>query len=287
METERPDPFRYHDATQFLSDFLNYKRTSDAEFSVRRLAKNAGVSIGYISNILHGKRRLTPKGLKKLVGHLALNRAEAAYIARLSEATLSTSLEERKKALSRLQRFHQYSELNPKDSELFRYFSKWYHLAIREMATLPGFKLDAKWIQGRLKTTVKLEELESALEFLVGAGFLKRSDRGRVERPTKRLEAHSAVLSVAMTQFHQQTLALAANALTDTPSAERHYLAHTFAVSRSDFDKARDILNEALEKIAKLGGTGPKLESVYQVSMTLYPWTRAPADPGADGGAND
>lgn len=277
MESARPDPFRYHDPTQFLADFVNYKRTTDTDFSVRGLAKSAGVSVGYISNILHGKRKLTAKGLKKLVAHLSLNRAETAYIARLSEATLSTSIEQRKKALSHLQRFRQYSELNPRDSELFRYFSRWYHLAIREMATWPGFELDPKWIQGRLKQTVKLEELASALEFLVGAGFISVNAHGKAERPTKRLEAHTSVLSVAMTQFHQQTLSLASDALTDTPADDRHYVAHTFSVSRADFEKARDIIDEAIEKISKLGGRGPDLSAVYQCTMTLYPWTRKPS----------
>ncbi|HEX4925270.1 MAG TPA: TIGR02147 family protein [Bdellovibrionales bacterium] len=277
MET-RPDPFKYHDATQFLGDFISYLKKTESGFSVRSLAENADVSTGYVSNVLHGSRRLTNKGLRKLLGSMSLTKAEESYLLKINQVQRAQKNRERVSALHLLQRFRNYSALNPNESQHFRYFSKWYHAAIRELAAVPGFSLDANWIRQRLKYPVMTSEIEKAVGFLLEAGFLAIGKNGRVTAPEKRIEGHSRVLSAALTQFHQQMFELAKQSMDRTHDSARSVMAHTFAIPTGRLEQAKEIARRAIEDIARLEDKNVDPDAVYQFSMALFPLSKTPAE---------
>lgn len=268
-----PELYSYHDHLGFLRDWLAYRKASQPGFSIRTLARESGLSAGYLPLVLAGKRTLTLKALTKLSPHLGLSKPERSYFEALVMLGTTDSQKVRLEALEKMKRFRSYQKSNPRELEAYEYLTHWYYVAIREMASLPGFEATPEWIAPRLKFGVPLHEIKSAIEFLKARGYLRN--------PDKSIECVGGVYKVALTQFHHELLELAARSINDTPSTERNIQGHTVALSQEQFKKASAILDEALEKIRALGqkqddGEEPDTGGmrIFHAELALFPLTR-------------
>jgi uncharacterized protein (TIGR02147 family) len=276
IAAQRPDVYRYHDYRAFLKDWIAYRKTVRAGYSMRTLATEAKLASGYLPPVLSGARDLSMKALLKILPILGLNRPEQNYLESLVRLQISDSQEGRIAAVARMRRSSAYQRRNPNEAELFEYMSRWQYIAIREMAALPGFKADPDWIRSRLKTPVPAAEIEQALRFLGKHGYLNVLDDGTVAPPKEQIECAGGVYKVALTQYHRQMFGLAAESIDNSTAAERDLVGHTLVISDSKFEKARKILHEALDRIRDLGGAtdGEGDSSVYHVELALFPLTK-------------
>lgn len=228
--------------------------------------------------VLNGSRRLSPEQLAKLVPALKLERSEASYLEWLIAVVESDSPEAQLEALKKIQRFRRYRNLNPLEIETYRYLQHWYHIAIRELAQIPGFQLDPKWIQQTLRYKVSLPEIKNAVEFLIDHGFLTVDSQGRFIKPEKLIQCKTGVLKPALTKFHTEMLNLAATSITETPSEERNISAYTCAIPADHVDAAKQILNEAREKIIALSQAAETSDTVYHFGFLAFPLTNKMGD---------
>src|SRR5690606_1478920 len=128
---------------------------------------------------------------------------------------------------------------NPRELEAYRYLTHWYYVAIREMASLPGFRAEPRWVAPRLRGGVSVKEAEQALEFLREFGFLREQPDGSVALADKDIKCIGGVYRLALAQFHREMLALISRLLPRTPREERFVAGHTFAIPRSRFPELR------------------------------------------------
>lgn len=270
-KSERPDLFRYHDYREFLVDWFAYLKSSQKRFSLRSLARAAGVASGYLPMVLSGKRSLSSNNLAKLSKHLALSASERSFLESLRALAETDSPEVRRDALERIQRFEGYRDRNQAEVEVYRYLTHWYYVAIREMANLPDFVADPHWIQERLTMHVPLAEVEAALGFLLENGYLSKGESGQVKPTQKRLNCSGGVFRVALSQFHREILDLAGKSIETVPSAERSLTGHTIALSEEGFAQARAILDETIERIAKLPKAGEEAKRIYHFELLGVP----------------
>lgn len=275
--TSVPDIYSFHDYRQFLREWLQHLK-SEHRLSTRQVAKSSGVSESYLSMVLNGSRRLSADQLAKLVPALKLERSEASYLEWLITVVDADSPEEQLEALKKIQRFRRYRNLNPLEIETYRYLQHWYHIAIRELAQIPGFQLDAKWIQQALRYKVSLPEIKSAVEFLVEHGFLIVDQEGKFIKPDKLIQCKTGVLKPALTKFHTEMLTLAATSISEIPSEERNISAYTCAIPAENVDAAKRILNEAREKIIALSQQCSGSNTVYHFGFLAFPLTNKMGD---------
>lgn len=272
-----PDIYSYHDYRQFLREWLQHLKV-EHRLSTRQIAKASGVSESYLSMVLNGSRRLSAEQLAKLVPSLKLERSEASYLEWLIDVVESDSFETQLEALKKIQRFRRYRNLNPLEIETYRYLQHWYHIAIRELAQIPGFQLEPKWIQQALRYKVSLPEIKSAIEFLIDHGFLSVDDQGRFIKPDKLIQCKTGVLKPALTKFHTEMLNLAATSISETSSEERNISAYTCAIPADHVDAAKQILNEAREKIIALSRAAEASDTVYHFGFLAFPLTNKMGD---------
>lgn len=272
--SKRPDVFGYHDFGTFFRDWLSFLKVSRPGFSLRSLAKEAGVATGYLPMVLSGKRKLSTKAWVKISAHLGTNQSEKAYLNSLQSLGEADSHSAQLEVVEKLQRFQGYKKQNPKEMEAYRYLTHWYYVAIREMAVLPDFKPDPKWIQGKLLNEVSLHEVKKALDFLVKNGFLELKKNGEVSQREKSVECEGGVYRLLLGKFHREMLQLASRSTENTPSPNRKLGGHTLAISENHFDSVKAILDEALEKINQLGIKEETTTAIYHVALAAFPLTR-------------
>ncbi|MBL7688859.1 MAG: helix-turn-helix domain-containing protein, partial [Bdellovibrionaceae bacterium] len=125
------NPFKMDvDIRKFLNEELQKRKSKNSGLSLRTFAKKVGVSHSTLSQILSGKRTLTEKTLKQILGGLSL------------DATLEKRL---------LQTF----EKNPAcfmevTDQALMMTNAWYYDAILELTLVQGFQSDEEWIAHQL-----------------------------------------------------------------------------------------------------------------------------------------
>jgi uncharacterized protein (TIGR02147 family) len=272
--TQRPEIFGYHDHLEYLRDWLAFKKASQSDFSLRTLAKQAGLAAGYLPMVLGGKRPLTGKALARLLPYLGLDASEQSFLEHLLVFGTSESQEARFAAHERMKRFGDYRKQNRPETEVSEYLTHWYYVAIREMAALADFEADPLWIQRRLRFPVGLKEIKEALAFLLESGFLEKAADGSVRPPAKALDCTMRVFGVSLTKFHREALELAGKAIENTPAEQRNVQGHTFAIREENYAKANAIVENAIRQLVELTEAETRGDSIYHLEVALFPLTR-------------
>jgi uncharacterized protein (TIGR02147 family) len=266
----RPDVFSYQDYKHFLRDYFHYRKLKDPEFSTRALATAAQISNGYLSTILNTSQQITEKALNKILPELGLLQTEESYLRLLCRISQVADHQDRADAVRKIKRYKKFAKLNPKESLVLNYFSKWYTPAIREMASLPEFQPNPKWIQENLSFMVPLSEIAKALEFLFEHKLIRFRADGRFESSGERIECEGNIHRLVLTQAYQQIFDLAGDSIDNIEREKRNLRAHMVSLSDESFAKARTIMDDALESIAKLDTQGAA-EQTYQFLLLGFP----------------
>ena len=271
---ERPNIFQYHDYREFLRNWLAYLKASQLGFSLRELAHKSGISVSNISMCLSGSRNLSHKSLIKLGPSLGLKPNERNYLENMITLGNADSQEVRVEAFRRMNRFPAHKKNNTSETEVFRYLTHWYYVAIREMAALPDFSTDPSWIQTRLRFHVEIKDIQTALDFLLANKYLEKLPDGTIRPPQKPLDCRGGVYRLALTQFYQEMLALAGKSIENTPNEKRSIQSYTLAVDNKNFDAIRKILDRAYEEVRTLAQESSSADSIYHLELALFPLTR-------------
>jgi uncharacterized protein (TIGR02147 family) len=270
----KPDLYAYPDYRAFLRDWFAHLKGAESGFSLRDLARTAGLASGYLPSILSGRIGLTAKALQKLAPHLRLSGSELSYLELLRTVAEADQHSTRVRALAKIQKHQEFRRSNPREFEVFQYLSVWLRVAIREMAAVRGFRLEAEWIRKQFKHSVTLQQVRDALEFLLDHGFLVRSKGGKVSFPEKTLNCMDIVYRTALRQFHRDMLHLGGEALDNTPIDQRFVVGHTVGISAGTYPRIQGILEKTLQEIADITRTEKNSEAVYHVALAAFPLTQ-------------
>ncbi len=277
----KPNIQDYHDYLEFLKDWTNYLKDQEKGFSLRKIAKEAGIASGYLPMCFSRKRKLSYKTFEKIKPFLKLSIKELRYLDLLKTIAESETPKERVQALTDLQKLKDYKENHHSELEAHQYLSNWYYVAIRELVNLPEFKNDPTWIQERLRGRVSQKQIIDAIQFLLKYEFVLKDESGKFRVAEKQLSCHEGVYKISLGEFHRQMLDIAKISIDVVSREERLLLGHTAALSKDQYDKIQEILKEAINKIENVDETTQTETEVYQIEVAAFPLTKkSSADSG-------
>lgn len=273
--SSKPNIQGYHDYLEYLKDWVEYLRSVDTEFSLRKVAKEAKMASGYLSMCFNRKRKLAEKSYQKIKPLLKIAGKEERYLDLLRIVAESEDPKLRVNALTSLQKMKDYRSANRSELEVHQYLSKWYFVAIREMVKMPEFSGREEWIQERLRGRISQKEISEALQFLVEFGFVSKSENGVYSVAEKQLNCEEGVYKLSLGEFHRQMLDLAKSSIEETPRDQRILLGHTVTLSRENFEKVKKILSETIEQVEVLENL-PQAQGmeVYHIELAAFPLTK-------------
>ena len=270
----KPNIQNYHDYLEFLKDWTEYLKEQERGFSLRKIAKDAGIASGYLPMCFSRKRKLSLKFYEKIKPFLKLSIKEKRYLDLLRVIAESEIPNERVHALTGLQKLKDYKENHHSELEAHQYLSRWYYVAIRELVNLPDFKNEPAWIQERLRGRISQKEISEGMQFLINYGFVLKSSTGKFQVAEKQLSCHEGVYKISLGEFHRQMLDIAKNSIEDVSREERILLGHTVALSKEQYDKIQVILKEAINKIETVDNSSQPGSEVYQIEVAAFPLTK-------------
>ncbi len=270
----RPNIFAFHDYREYLLAWIEFKKLQDPKFSLRTFSDQVGVSPAYISMVTKGLRPLSLEALKKTKKVISLSASESSFLRQLMILADSTDPQEKTQALRRIQKFKEYKEIHAQEFETFRYMTKWYYVAIRELALRTDFVADPFWIQKQFRLKLSIKQIEEGLEFLQAHGFVTIDKKGRATARDKNIDCLGGVFKLSLASFHKQMFENAAASIHNATAKERLVLGHTFLMSGPGYDQAATILQEAFAKIQELEQKDVGADRLYHVGFSAFPMTK-------------
>lgn len=244
----------------FLQNEFIDRCRKNGSYSLRSFARTLKVSPAALSEMINGKRPITPK-----------TKAKIALLLRLSPEQLNQI----DGAPFRTKPALQYDQMTV---DSFALIADWYHFAIMELLALKNFKEDIRWISHTLSITPT--EATIALERLLRLGLLKRDSKGKLKDGTSGFTTslNKGQTSEAAQRFQKQALQKAIDAIGQVPLEYRDNTSMTFAINTEDLDKARQKIEAFRREMNAFFQLAASFDEVYQLSVALFPLSRAASE---------
>jgi uncharacterized protein (TIGR02147 family) len=271
--------FEYLDYRVFLSDFYKQQKEKSSGFSHRFFSRRAGLrSSNYLSLVIKGERDLSSEMAPRFAKACALAKSEADFFCDLVLYCQAKTSDEKMRHHERLARFRKFRDAHELDGEQTAYHQHWYMPALRELASLPGFNADPKWIADVLEPPIAPKQAAEALQTLCRLGLLVRGADGKVRQAQRLVTTGPGPLGHQVLVFHQAMLDMAKRALDELPRDERDISSVTLCVSDATLLVLKQRLREFRRELLQLAEADPEPERVVQLNLQMFPLSRrAPA----------
>ncbi|MBD3241060.1 MAG: TIGR02147 family protein [Chitinivibrionales bacterium] len=261
----------YTDYRKFLADYLQAAKKTRPELSHRYIQRHMGVSSsGFLSNVIKGKKNLTPAMATRLVRVLKLPKEESRYFECLVLFNQAKSHDERHEYLTRL-RSRMPRALTPKQMTLF---SKWYYVVVREMLSYVNFSDDYESLASEIAPPITVQQAKEAVRTLTDIGLVRRGSGGLYVQADNAIATDDEVRSADLASFQLHTMDMAKNALRKTPGEQRDISTLTVSMSEKNFERFKGEIQRFRKHLASLACNDQAPDGVYQINIQLFPMTR-------------
>jgi uncharacterized protein (TIGR02147 family) len=252
----------------------HYKKETQRNFTYRWFSNQAGLSSpNYLKLVMDGKRNLSGgETIQKFCVGFKLNRQETEFFENLVQYNLAKTFDEKNRFYSKMQRIRPYRKLREIEHDQHVYYANWYCPAIRELATLPGFKEDPEWIATALRPNISVKQASDAMELLLKLGFLRRDDEGKLTSSPGTITTIPEVASIALMNFHKDMLGIAADSLRKTKAKNREISSVTVGISQDEMPVLKNEIIKFRHRILKIFSESTRdPNQVYQMHVSLFP----------------
>ena len=268
-----PDLFAYLDHRLFLRDWFDWKKSTNARFSHRMFARLAGQrSPSLLMHVIRGERSLTKATCAAFSRAMSLDREERAFFALLVAFDRADNNAERNLIWERLSASRRFVAAWSIAGSSFRYLSRWYYPAIRELVACPGFVADPAWIAASLRPKITPAQASEALDLMLELGLLAKDEAGHITLTEATVVTPHQVHGLAVHNYHQGMISRGSESIERFPSQERHLSALTVSIPASLVEQLKDEIDAFQERILDLcEREGAAADRVYQFNMQLFP----------------
>jgi len=272
---DKPSIFRYLDYRAFLKDQFVFLKSTIPSYSFRTFSRIAGFnSPNFLKLVYDGKRNLSRESVSRIAQAFRLSKSEASFLGSLVQFNQAKTAEEKNQCFESMSRHQQYRKIQQIVPDQFEYYSKPFHIALRELVATSDFKEDSQWISERLRYKVSVADIEAGIDLLLKLGLLGRRDGVLVlAEPT--MTTASEVSSLAILNYHKQMLKMAEESLDELKGADRDISSVTVTVNREQMKELKKRVTDFRNSVlAWLDSSSEEKTEVIQVNIQVFPLTR-------------
>jgi uncharacterized protein (TIGR02147 family) len=267
--------YDYMDYRRFLEDYFRLRKTMNRHFSHRLFARKAGIkSSGYFREVTTGSRKLSKGKLPGFAKALELDERERTFFERL------VAFNDAKAAPARRLLYEQVlRSLPPRVQQLklsqMEYFSKWYHVAVREALSVIPVSDDPEPLAAALRPPITAAQARASLKLLAGLGLIERDAGGCWRaRHASLLGRRDESAAVLMRAFQGEMLDRAREALESVPPSHRDISTTTMSVSAQALGRLKGAIEDFRKRVRDIVGADSGEDRVVQLNIQVFPLTR-------------
>jgi len=238
-----------------LTAELASRRSRNAAYSLRAFAAWLDLGPSSLSEIIAGKRKVSPRMAKKIASRLELP----------SEKTNRIVSALGKRSWLAKKSGQQYKELR---SDQFALISSWVHFALLSLLRVKEPKITQGWIASKLGLSVSV--VSDALSRLQRLGLVEKSGDNSLHRTSTPISSPDGVADLAIQKAHLENFELARDALAALSVEERDFTSITMAINPKKIPEAKLMIRAFRDRLAAVLEDDEASE-VYRLSMQLFP----------------
>lgn len=257
----------YRDLLRFE---LQSRSAKNPAYSLRAYAKSLGLDAAHLSRVLRGQKQLSMESGYLVAQRLFPATREREYFLHLLALESTTDGRKREMItlqLARLKARSAHAKQSILELEQFEAISSWYHFAILDLSTIPGFPMDAKNVAGYLG--IRVSEAKQAIARLERLGLLA-STGGRLSKTREKLSTPNGLPSSALRSYHKQVLGKAIEAIESQSVDRRYFISRTVALKRRQLQELRELVDGFFERVSKEVGNESEPDALYQVNAQFF-----------------
>jgi uncharacterized protein (TIGR02147 family) len=269
-EANLPNIFNYLDCVKYLRDYYKARHAIDRWFSYRYIQNKTGIDPGYLYKVFQGAKPPPMKKVGMLAEVLKLNKRESEYFNLLVLYNKAKSNEEIRRYFEKIV---SYSELSARKVETreYEYYTKWYHVAIRQLLSCTDFTGDYKSLAKMTVPPISEGEAKKAVALLCSLGFVKKDPDGVFRITDRFLTTGNDWQSIAVRRFQQDTIMLAHKALDTVDKDHRDISTATVTLSAEGFAEARERIRQFRNDMLELASRQENPAGAYHINIQMIP----------------
>lgn len=115
------------------------------------------------------------------------------------------------------------------------------------------------------------QEIEQGFEFLKNHSYIIKNESDKWVQAKTHLDCREGIFKLSLGEFHRQMLNLAAYSIDSVKREDRFIMGQTMAVSKEDFIKIKEIINQAVLQINQVNKNATKKTDIYQIEIATFP----------------
>lgn len=260
-------PSKEFNYRSFLKEELIERQQKNPSYSLRAYARDLGVPVSRISEILNGKNGMSQKRALDISERLKLNHKDQQLFLDLVQMEHGRSKLEKQQARSRVQAKMDFSyEI---ENHEFSIISEWYHLPILELLKLPSQNTEESIAK---KLGLEKDTVRTALHKLAEMGLVQ-TQYGSWTTVQQEGTIKSGFPSKSVRNYQRQLLEKALAALTERPLDERDFSSAVFVLNKKQVQHAKERIKQFRRSLMRELEGFEDPEAVYCLSLQLFELT--------------
>jgi len=275
---ELPDLHDYANYRLWLREvFAHGRREANLKLQHKALLAGMGISSsGFLSNVVAGRKNLSPTQIRRLAELLELSEPDTLYFEAMVHYCQGRDAVEKAQWFERMSQLQnvRIRQLEPQHLSLF---SRTELVFLYELLTFIKPEGNLQALGERFDPVLPVSKVEAALRDLETLGLLERDSRGNLHVTDAAVTSGQEVRSEDLANFHRRTMAMARRSLRRTPAAERDLSVLTLGLSQEGFRRIKTELSHLRRKLVSIALEENQPERVYQLNFHLFPVTHSSA----------
>lgn len=267
--------YEYLDYRKLLKDLYEDRKEAQPFFSYRYIASKVGfTSAGFFTNILNGKRNISPEFVLKFAQLFKLNKKETVYFELLVNFNQAKNHEQKKYYFEKILTTKQ-SKIAITEAQQYELYSTWYFTAVRELCdvmVVSDENLDE--VAKSVMPTIKPAEVARALEILSQLKFIKKDVHGQYKQIEQYISTGYDARAVAISNFLMATADLAKSAVDRLPRNMRSMSTLTVGISPETYTIIEERLKDFRREILEIVRADKKPDQVYHFNFHIFPMSK-------------
>lgn len=267
--------FEYINYRQLLKDLYEAHKKKQSSFSYRYIGQKVGFkSAGFLSNILQGKRNISPNTIFKFAELFKFNKKETEYFELLVLYDQANQHNRKKYYFEKLLAMRK-SKVHELSADQYMYFDKWYNVAIRELLNYFPFRGDYQQLAKMLNPPISPIEAKKSVELLKRLGLIEEKEDHTYRVTNKTITTVPHIPLVAVHNFQIATMDLAKEAIDRISREKRSVSTLTLSLSNEVYKEIEDKLAIFRREVLDLVKHDKnRINRVYQFNFQIFPLSK-------------
>jgi uncharacterized protein (TIGR02147 family) len=276
----------YTDFRKYLGDWIEERKSQGLPGSNRWFAMKMGInSTSWLTSVLKGIKGLSGATANKLSQIMRHSPIETRFFGALVDFNQARTLEERNGCYRQLTALQKLKEVRTVGTKQYDLYSTWYHSAVRSLVGMHRFRPDEKDYErlgAMVSPPITASQARKSIKLLEDLGLVVKNAGNAFELTASAITTGENVRSLAVANFQQETMRLAQEALDRYGRDERYIATTTVGVGPASFERIRQVLIDAGNKIAEIANADADADRVYQVNVQAFPMSKPGRNDRAD-----